>query len=408
MEAVLAAPLRRGDRGPLVSALRTVLARAWPADLHAAPGATPDVTPGATPGTTPGTTPGAGRPTVEVFDEPLEHAVRAFQQRRGLVADGVVGPQTARVLDSARWRLGDRILLFTPGHLMRGDDVAALQERLVVLGLHAGPVDGVFGVATETSLRELQRGLGLEPDGVCGPATLRAMSGLSRAVGGGDPWALRQQESVAVAGKSLAGRVVVLDPACGGPPPGPATGGLCEADVMLDLAYRVEGRLAASGVTVVLTRGATTCPDDATRASLARGVRADLFLSLRCATHPSAAAAGVATFFWGDDRVGARSATGEALAARIQREVVARTGMADLRSHACAVEIVRITRMPAVILELGYLSNPDDAARLADGAFRDVVAEAVVVAVQRLYLADDDAVTGSLRLADVLANAGRA
>jgi len=390
-DVVLAAPLRRGDCGPLVVALRSMLARA---QADAVPS---------------DAVPVDARPVdPEVFDDDLEHALRAFQQRRGLVADGVAGHQTARVLDSARWRLGDRILLFTPGHLMRGDDVAALQERLVVLGVHAGPVDAVFGSATETALRELQRGLGLEPDGLCGPGTLRAMSSLARAVGGGDPWALRQQADVAVAGPSLAGKVVVIDPAGGAGSPGPLAGALSEADVALDLAYRVEGRLAATGVTVVLTRGSATCPDDVARASLARSVRADLFLSLHCDWHANPEASGVATFFWGDDRVGARSATGEALAGRIQREVVARTGLADLRTHACTVEIVRITRMPAVLVELGYLSNRGDAARLSDPAFRDVVAEALVVAVQRLYLGDDDAATGSLQLADVLAHAGRA
>jgi N-acetylmuramoyl-L-alanine amidase len=387
-DAAIAAPLRRGDTGALVVALRSMLERAGGTDCpeHTALGAVAEP---------------------EVFDATLEDAVRAFQQRRGLVADGVVGHQTARVLDGARWRLGDRILLFTPGHLMRGDDVAALQERLVTLGVHAGPVDGVFGVGTEAALRELQRGLGLEPDGLCGPATLRAMGSLKRAVSGGDPWALRQTEKVAFAGKSLSGKVVVLDPVGGPERPGPRAGGLAEADVVLDLAYRVEGRLAATGASPVLTRGATT-PDDQARASLARSVHADLFVSFGCDHHSNPAAAGVATFFWGDVRVGARSATGEALANRLQREIVARTGMTDLRTHACAIEIVRVTRMPAVVVELGYLSNPDDAARLADPAFRDVVAEAVVVAIQRLYLADDDAVTGSLRLADVLAHAGRA
>lgn len=387
-DAAIAAPLRLGDSGALVAALRSMLERAGGTDCpqHA------QLLDVAEP---------------EVFDARLEDAVRAFQQRRGLVADGVVGQQTARVLDGARWRLGDRILLFTPGHLMRGDDVAALQERLVTLGVHSGPVDGVFGVGTEQALRELQRGLGLEPDGLCGPATLRAMGSLRRAVSGGDPWALRQTEKVAFAGKSLAGKVVVLDAAGGAEQPGPAAGGLSEADVALDLAYRVEGRLAATGASPVLTRGAATSPDDQTRASLARSVHADLFVSFGCDWHPNPEASGVATFFWGDVRVGARSATGEALAGRIQREIVARTGMTDLRTHACAIEIVRVTRMPAVVVSLGYLSNPDDAARLADPAFRDVVAEAVVVAIQRLYLAEDDAVTGSLRLADVLANAGR-
>ena len=387
-DAAIAAPLRHGDSGALVVALRSMLERAGGTDCPQHAGLLDVAEP-------------------EVFDATLEDAVRAFQQRRGLVADGVVGHQTARALDGARWRLGDRILLFTPGHLMRGDDVAALQERLVTLGVHAGPVDGVFGVGTEAALRELQRGLGLEPDGLCGPATLRAIGSLKRAVSGGDPWALRQTDKVAFAGKSLAGKVVVLDPAGGPERPGPTAGPLTEADVVLDLAYRVEGRLAATGATPVLTRGATTSPDEQARASLARSVHADLFVSFGCDHHPNPAASGVATFFWGDARVGSRSATGEALANRLQREIVARTGMTDLRTHACAVDIVRVTRMPAVVVELGYLSNPDDAARLADPAFRDVVAEAVVVAIQRLYLAEDDAVTGSLRLADVLAHAGK-
>jgi N-acetylmuramoyl-L-alanine amidase len=55
--------------------------------------------------------------------------------------------------------------------------------------------------------------------------------------------------------------------------------------------------------------------------------------------------------------------------------------------------------MPAVRIELGYLTSPGDAARLADPHFRDVLAEAIVAAVQRLYLPpEQDAETGSLRI----------
>ncbi len=70
----------------------------------------------------------------------------------------------------------------------------------------------------------------------------------------------------------------------------------------------------------------------------------------------------------------------------MQREIVARTDLGDLRSHAKTFDILRRTRMPAVRIDAGYLTNPGDAARLADPAFRDVIAEAVVVAVQRVYL----------------------
>jgi N-acetylmuramoyl-L-alanine amidase len=345
--------------------------------------------------------------TPDAFDAGLEQAVRAFQQRRGLIADGIVGPQTARVLDGARWKLGDRVLVCTPGHLMRGDDVAALQERLVVLGLFAGPVDGLFGPNTAAALRDLQRGLGLDPDGLCGPGTLRAMTALARAVGGGDPWALRQQAAVDVAGSSLAGRVLVIDAGHGGDDPGVQANGLVEADVVLDVALRMEHRLAATGVVSVLTRTDLVAPDEAARIERANTVGADLVLSLHCDAHDSPDAAGVASFYWGDVRVGARSSVGAQLAQFVQSEVVARTGLVDLRSHACTTDVVRLTRMPAVQVELGYLTSPHDAERLADPAFRDAAAEALVIAVQRLYLGEEDAETGTLQLHDVLSLAGR-
>src|SRR4051795_4589251 len=51
----------------------------------------------------------------ETFDQPLDQAVRAFQQQRGLSVDGIVGPSTYRVLEEARWRLGDRLLTYVAG-----------------------------------------------------------------------------------------------------------------------------------------------------------------------------------------------------------------------------------------------------------------------------------------------------
>lgn len=108
------------------------------------------------------------------FDTSVDRAVRAFQQRRGLIADGLIGPQTSAALDGAHWHLGDRLLQFVPGHLMRGDDVAELQERLLTLGFAPQRVDGLFGPDTDRALRGFQRGCGLaDHAGLRRPATQR-------------------------------------------------------------------------------------------------------------------------------------------------------------------------------------------------------------------------------------------
>ncbi len=346
-------------------------------------------------------------PQEPVFDTELTRAVRAFQQQRGLTADGLVGPETALALQSARWRLGDRILLHVPGHLLQGDDVVALQRQLQRLGVFTGRVDGLFGPQTERGLRELQRGVGLQPDGTCGPDTLRALSHLSRTVSGGDLAALHEQDRVASTGSRLVGKVVVIDPGHGGDDPGATGPGLEESVVVLDLARRLEGRLTTSGVTAVLTRDAGQNPTDGERAALAQQVGADVFLSLHCdsgATPPSTLAEGVACFYWGGYDSTSFSGPGQRLAALVQREVVTRTGLVDCRTHPRTWDLLRLTQMPAVRVELGYLTSPRDAERLADPAFRDTCAEALLAGIQRLYFSEpEDWTTGTLSVDDVRA-----
>src|SRR5206468_3438505 len=74
----------------------------------------------------------------------------------------------------------------------------------------------------------------------------------------------------------------------------------------------------------------------------------------------------------------------------VQREIVMRTGLANCQTHAKTWELLRLTRMPAVRVEVGYLTSPDDRAKLVDPQFRDRVVEAVMAAVQRMYFPVED------------------
>lgn len=344
--------------------------------------------------------------TDDLFDAATEEAVRAFQQRRGLSVDGKVGPETYRALHGAKWRFGERVLSHNVTQPMFGDDVAELQRHLLEIGFDTGRTDGHFGATTARALQSFQRDMGLRPDGVCGPVTLRALRALeARRVVGGRPQMLREMMALAEAGPSLLGKRIVLDPGHGGDDRGaswtdPDGTVITEADLVWDLTTRLEGRLTAMGVTTWLTRGRGTGRDDDERARFANEQGADLVLSIHVDTSPSERAHGIATYYYGAGEVA--STMGERLADLVQRETVARTGMLDCRTHPKSWTILRMTSMPTVRFEFGYLSSPVDRPLILDPAFRDKVAEGLLIAIQRLYLPRElDPQTGVLRLADI-------
>jgi N-acetylmuramoyl-L-alanine amidase len=337
-----------------------------------------------------------------VFDIAVEQAVRAFQQQRGLITDGIVGSATFRALRDATYRLGGRPLAYLVSQPMTGDDVFALQERLLELGYDAGRPDGMFGRQTELALRSFQRDYGMVVDGICGPATVRAFRQLSPMARGGRPVFLREQERVREAGPLLRGKRIVIDPGHGGPDRGRTYGSVTETDIVWDLARRLEGQMVATGMEALLTRGVDNCPAEAERARFANDTGADLFLSLHVDANRSPLAQGVACFHFGTGN-GTTSTVGEALAGFIQRELAARTGMLDCHTHPATWESLRMTRCPAVRIEIGYVTNAADRAKLVDPNFRDLVAERILIAVKRLYLlGENDQPTGTFTFDDIL------
>lgn len=373
--------IRRGDTGPAVTEIRQIL----------------------------GTLGLLGEQASERFDDAVVQAVRAFQQSRGLTADGRVAEETWRALEAARWRLGARTLFHSVPDPLAGEDVRTLQERLLEMGYDAGRPDGVYGARTAQALAQFQREVGLAPDGACGPQTLHALRRLGRKVVGGRPQWLRESERLRRAGPVLVGKRVVVDPGHGGTDPGTVVAGpsgrWTEAELVWDLAARLEGRLTAAGVRVHLTRGprlATPMPDPA-RAALANELGADLFVSLHLDGHRNPDAGGVAAYHYGTAS-GVPSTVGERLAGLVQREVVARTGMRDCRTHAKTWDLLRLTRMPAVRVDAGYLTSPADRERLTDPRFRDAVVDAILAAVQRMYYpVESDVATGSIDVRELRA-----
>jgi N-acetylmuramoyl-L-alanine amidase len=360
-------PIRQGDEGATVRDLQRRLARLGEHELEV-----------------------DGR-----FGDSTLQAVRRFQRRRGLTADGMVGPETWRSLVEAGYSLGDR-LLYQRRVMLRGDDVRELQHRLNQLGFNAGPEDGIFGPLVRAAVEDFQRNVGLDVDGVAGPGSLAALRRLHRDhQSSGYAARLREREALRrLARRGLAGARVVVDPSHGPENPGHrGPSGAWEHEITWELARRTAARLSALGAQAVLTRGAATTPSPTERARFANEQGADLLLNIALSGHSSQRARGASTYYFGS--LNFVSESGQVLAELCQEEVVAAGWTPDCHSHAATWTVLRETRMPGVVVEPAFVTSAEDERKLLDPVCQDRLADALTRALDRFFAPSEKVVAGA-------------
>lgn len=322
-----------------------------------------------------GLVPGDDEPGV--FGPATERAVRGLQQQHGLPADGVVDHETWQVLVAASYRLGDR-LLFATRPMLRGEDVRELQLRLSRLGFDTGLVDGVLGPDTERALLAFQTEVGLVVDGIVGSETLEQLVRLHRDHHAAPASMARERSQLRRPSRTdLRGARILLDPANGPDVPGVvAPDGTPEHAITWAIAAIAEGRLSALGASALLSRGPATSPDAAERAAVANDADVEVIVSIGLNRADSPRACGATASYFGTGTY--VSELGRALADQLLARTVRTLGTPDCRSHPATVSILRLSRAPAVVLEPGFLTNPDDARRLTDPQVQRRLAEEVV------------------------------
>ncbi|WP_144790454.1 N-acetylmuramoyl-L-alanine amidase [Kocuria palustris] len=351
------------------------------------------------------------RPEASDFDATLEHAVKSFQQSRGLIADGIVGPETERRLSEAQYTLGDRPLQWDRGEPMRGDDVEQLQQNLSLLGLYYGHLNGSFEERTHLAVLELQQNLGLERTGRVDHRTIEALARINKNITDSKAFSLRDFHNLESANGAVRSRSIVLVPKTmleEHPRPAEAPQDAVQQahECSLDVAARAHELLSDIGAhpTVVADRPLSAA--DGTRIETPRslsealeGLDRPVVIVIGCEWNASQRANGVAAFYWGDsgDKQETLSPIGRRGASLIVREMVARTGALDLGCHGREWTILRGTPAATIALDIGYLSNAGEAADLARGEYRAHIAQAIAVGLQRMFArAPQDHPTGTL------------
>ena len=166
--------------------------------------------------------------------------------------------------------------------------------------------------------------------------------------------------------------VVVIDPGHGGKDPGAVSYlGNYEKDITLAIARKLAAILQRRGVQVVMTRQGDTFVELNDRADIANNAGADLFVSIHGDSMEDRTHRGFTVYI-------ARSAS-EA-SRRLGRSIenaLSRTGIPSKGLRTADYRVLVRTNCPAVLVECGYLSNPQEAALLMDGAYQDRIAAAI-------------------------------
>lgn len=185
----------------------------------------------------------------------------------------------------------------------------------------------------------------------------------------------------------LSEKHIVIDPGHGGTSKG-AVGRdgdsvVCEKDINLAIALRVRDLLAKEKATVTLTREDDSTVDLYDRPKLANEKGADFFISIHCDSTPKPnSASGTTTYYHASDP------DGRALAQAIQKYVSAVTGLpnrgarTDTAIYQSGFAVLRRSEMPAVLIEVAFINNDKDRAKLKDPKFQKKVAEAIVAGLK--------------------------
>lgn len=170
---------------------------------------------------------------------------------------------------------------------------------------------------------------------------------------------------------------ICIDPGHGGADPGAVgPGGLHEADVNLAVSqYIVAGLEQKLGLSAALTRETDATTALSGRCEFANDWGADLFISVHCNSNgPSAI--GIETLY--------KSEKGKALAKPIQEMMIAATDDTDRGlKYRSDLYVLNGTNMPAVLAEIGFISNPETEGLLKTDHYRHLIADSIVAGIAK-------------------------
>lgn len=163
--------------------------------------------------------------------------------------------------------------------------------------------------------------------------------------------------------------VVYLDPGHGGYDPGASGNGIIEKNLVLDLAFKVKDKLESAGVKVIMSRTSDVYVSLQDRASEANNLNPDIFISIHINSAGAASASGIETYYY--------KSIDKSLADNLQPKLISYTGAVNRGVKWESFYVVRETNMPSSLIEIGFLTNVNEANNMKSSSYQEKLANAI-------------------------------
>lgn len=184
-------------------------------------------------------------------------------------------------------------------------------------------------------------------------------------------------------GPAISGRIIVIDPGHGGKDGGAGRAGVQEKAVVLKVAQLVKSKLEADGAIVKMTREGDTFPTLPERVQYAKNQNAEIFVSLHANAAGSESAKGTETYY--SQSANDNEKEDYVLASAINREIVKNANMRDRGVKRADFVVIKGLVIPAVLVELGFLSNTEDRQKLASDEYAEIFAQSIYNGIVEYY-----------------------
>ena len=174
--------------------------------------------------------------------------------------------------------------------------------------------------------------------------------------------------------------VVVLDAGHGGSDPGEVAGNVSEKHINFSFVYKMKAMLEQQDITVLLTRTGDEQISLEERASYANEVQCDLFVSVHCNSYDeNPSVNGFELFYYQDGKA-------RTLAGRILEAVAATDQINARRADVAEYFVLKNTNMPAILLEMGFMTNELELANLCTDSYQDWLSEIIASTIVQFLL----------------------